>query len=289
MNDVKFTGYDSVFATRLRELMSGNGTTQKDLAGVTGITRQAISQYMDGSVQPNIEKLYKISEFFEVSADYLLGLSDVKSFDIDIKAISEKTGLSEKSTNIFIELHTPRFAKECRNLVEWKDHSMEMINILIESGWLKTILFDLDLYFYNIVTVRELEKHIKNIISKKDLKERDEALSILEKNPTANSNDIDNFFGKYYIPLEDVIKMCFEKIPDQTMDLTVDKEYLSYKLCKDIEKEITILLAKNYERIKPLSYFNEGELEKAKEAMSELLIELGEEIAEATKKFEKDE
>ncbi|VUZ27411.1 helix-turn-helix domain-containing protein [Acetobacterium wieringae] len=104
MNDVKFTGYDSVFATRLRELMSGNGTTQKDLAGVTGITRQAISQYMDGSVQPNIEKLYKICDFFEVSSDYLLGVSDVKSIDLDTKAISEKTGLSEKAVEILTGL-----------------------------------------------------------------------------------------------------------------------------------------------------------------------------------------
>ncbi|OXS24693.1 MAG: hypothetical protein BI182_16935 [Acetobacterium sp. MES1] len=105
MNDVKFTGYDSVFATRLRELMSGNGTTQKDLAGVTGITRQAISQYMDGSVQPNIEKLYKICDFFKVSADYLLGLSSVKSFDIEEKAIGEKTGLSESAIEKLLGLN----------------------------------------------------------------------------------------------------------------------------------------------------------------------------------------
>lgn len=64
----------NIFAERLALLMKERGSTQKDLASATGITRQAISQYMDGSVQPNIEKLYMICQFFNVSADYMLGL-----------------------------------------------------------------------------------------------------------------------------------------------------------------------------------------------------------------------
>ncbi|KAF5059815.1 helix-turn-helix protein [anaerobic digester metagenome] len=102
MDDVKFIGHDSVFAERLRGLMTENGTTQTILAGITGITRQAISQYMDGLIQPNIEKLHKIASHFQVSTDYLLGFSDVKSFDLDVKAISEKTGLSDYSVEMLI-------------------------------------------------------------------------------------------------------------------------------------------------------------------------------------------
>lgn len=90
-------GYEGCFATRLRELMKKAKVTQQDLAAAVGTTRQAISQYADGSVQPNIEKLYKIAEFFHVSADYLLGMSSVVSSDIDIKAINKMLGLSEKT------------------------------------------------------------------------------------------------------------------------------------------------------------------------------------------------
>jgi len=122
MEKVKFTGYDSVFAERLRGLMSENGTTQKELAGVTGITRQAISQYMDGSIQPNIEKLYKIADYFKVSADYLIGLSDVRSFDLEVKVICEKTGLSETV------VETINFHKKNKN-----DYLCETINFLIEN------------------------------------------------------------------------------------------------------------------------------------------------------------
>lgn len=96
-----FKGYNGIFATRLRGLMSegidGKKTTQQDLAVATGYTRQAISQYMDGSVIPNAEKLAVISKFFNVSSDYLLGLSDIPSRDINLSAVCDYTGLSEKS------------------------------------------------------------------------------------------------------------------------------------------------------------------------------------------------
>lgn len=97
MKEVVFTGYESNFAIRLRDLMNEFGTTQKNLAEYTGITRQAIAQYMEGSVQPNVERLYKIAKFFHVSADYLLGITDQRTSNLDDKAIHEAIGLSDKA------------------------------------------------------------------------------------------------------------------------------------------------------------------------------------------------
>lgn len=97
MNASELIGYDGIFSQRLRGLMKESKVTQQELAAAVGTTRQAISQYADGSVQPNIEKLYKIAEFFHVSSDYLLGLSDTQSTNIETQAISKITGLSENS------------------------------------------------------------------------------------------------------------------------------------------------------------------------------------------------
>lgn len=97
MDASKLIGYDGIFATRLRALMKSAKATQQDVAAAVGTTRQAISQYADGSVQPNIEKLYKIAEYFNVSADYLLGFADVTTSNVDDKAINKILGLSEKS------------------------------------------------------------------------------------------------------------------------------------------------------------------------------------------------
>lgn len=92
-----FKGYDNIFSVRLRELVNKTKTTQQQLAEETNCSRQAISQYLDGSNAPNVEKLSNIAQFFNVSTDYLLGLTDIQSPDVDVKAICKDVGLSEEA------------------------------------------------------------------------------------------------------------------------------------------------------------------------------------------------
>lgn len=75
----KLKGYNNVFATRLRDLMAKRQITQETLAEQVGCSRQAISQYTDGSTVPNFDKLLGIAKFFNISADYLLGLTNVET------------------------------------------------------------------------------------------------------------------------------------------------------------------------------------------------------------------
>lgn len=89
--------YNSIFATRLRGLLEKRKITMTELSDVIGVTRQAVSQYQDGSTQPNAGTITKIAIFFNVSTDYLLGLSDVKSTDTELKGVCEYTGLSEET------------------------------------------------------------------------------------------------------------------------------------------------------------------------------------------------
>ena len=70
------------FNERLSELIKEKGTTQKALAEYLGISRQAVSQYVLGETQPSIEVSASIAKFFEVSIDYLAGLSELKTFDL---------------------------------------------------------------------------------------------------------------------------------------------------------------------------------------------------------------
>ena len=91
----KLKGYDNVFAQRLRTLMKERGVTQDILAEKAGCSRQAVSQYMDGSSAPNVDKLLSIAEYFSVSTDYLLGLSGTPTNDKDLRFVCDYTGLSE--------------------------------------------------------------------------------------------------------------------------------------------------------------------------------------------------
>lgn len=101
--DNKFLGYDSYFATRLRDLMIEKKVTQKELADSVGVSRQAISQYMDGSAQPNLDKFVKMAEFFNVSTDYMVGNTDIRLVDTTDIAINKQLGLSAKSIGILKE------------------------------------------------------------------------------------------------------------------------------------------------------------------------------------------
>lgn len=87
--------YNDTFPTRLRALIDERNATQSEMALSAGVSRQAISQYANGESVPNADKLAKLASYFGVSADYLLGLTDVKRIDMDMQAISRETGLDE--------------------------------------------------------------------------------------------------------------------------------------------------------------------------------------------------
>lgn len=64
------------FHLRLKQLRLDHKLTQRDLADILGIKPTAISNYESQRNEPSFEKLIMLSEYFEVSCDYLLGLTD---------------------------------------------------------------------------------------------------------------------------------------------------------------------------------------------------------------------
>lgn len=83
------------FIDNLKQLRWENNLTQKELAEKVGISKSSIGFYENGDRIPDINTLSALADFFNVSTDYLLGRTDVKSMDLDTRIISEKTGLSE--------------------------------------------------------------------------------------------------------------------------------------------------------------------------------------------------
>lgn len=65
----------ATFSERLSFLIEANHLTQAEFARAFGISPQAVSSYIKGR-EPSAKTLIKISDFFHVSTDYLLGLSD---------------------------------------------------------------------------------------------------------------------------------------------------------------------------------------------------------------------
>ena len=66
-----------IFAQRLQIAMYWKEWTGADLSRHSGLTAATISRYICGQRLPNVARLVKLSKALDVSADYLLGLSDV--------------------------------------------------------------------------------------------------------------------------------------------------------------------------------------------------------------------
>ena len=86
-----------IFAERLTKLMNENHTSYSEIALLCETTRQAVSCYVTGKNAPRLDKLLKLAKHFNVSADYLIGLSNIKSVNVEIKSACDYTGLTEST------------------------------------------------------------------------------------------------------------------------------------------------------------------------------------------------
>lgn len=64
------------FNVRLKQLRQKHKLTQSELADLLGLKPTAISNYESKRNEPSFEKLIALSKYFDVSCDYLLGISD---------------------------------------------------------------------------------------------------------------------------------------------------------------------------------------------------------------------
>lgn len=80
---------------RIKELRESQKLTQDELAKNLNTTRLTVAKWETGRQDLKTKNIFLISRFFGVSSDYLLGLSDVKSTDVDKKAVCEYTHLTD--------------------------------------------------------------------------------------------------------------------------------------------------------------------------------------------------
>lgn len=67
------------YLKRLKDLREDNDLKQEDIAKVLNITRQQYQLYESGKRKLPIDKLIDICEFYNVSADYILGFTKKQS------------------------------------------------------------------------------------------------------------------------------------------------------------------------------------------------------------------
>lgn len=93
-----------LFAKRLRELRKEKGLSQVELGERLGYGYTAISNYESGRNEPSFSDFIRICEILDVSADYILGIADIR----------KPYAVLEKNDLIRLHNRAMELAKECR-------------------------------------------------------------------------------------------------------------------------------------------------------------------------------
>lgn len=66
----------------IRRLRMARNISQVDLAKALGVTKQSISNWENNNIQPSIDMLIRICDYFRVTTDYMLGLEEKTYIEI---------------------------------------------------------------------------------------------------------------------------------------------------------------------------------------------------------------
>lgn len=92
------------FSERLKNLRKDAGFTQVDVANKLGISQPAYASWERGVKKPTQDNLVKIAQILNVSVDYLVGNSEVKSDELDDNELlfrMNSKGLTDEEKEIF--------------------------------------------------------------------------------------------------------------------------------------------------------------------------------------------
>ena len=114
---------------RLKSLVDKSGLTREEIAKRLDIDTSTVTKYYNGNRKLTIEAVRKFSVLFDVSADYLLGLSDAETNDKDVQFICDYTGLNESAVN-----NLNSFYEQAKTFQSFQDETaMKFINFLLRG------------------------------------------------------------------------------------------------------------------------------------------------------------
>ena len=64
------------FGNRLKDLLKEKNISQETLAKAIGVSQRAVSKWINRQAEPTESAIVNCARFFDVSADYILGLKD---------------------------------------------------------------------------------------------------------------------------------------------------------------------------------------------------------------------
>ena len=82
-------------ADKIKTLREKSGITQADLARELGLTRSSINGWEMGLSVPSTQYIVELAKFFKVSTDYLLGMKNNATINVDCLTEKEVAVLTD--------------------------------------------------------------------------------------------------------------------------------------------------------------------------------------------------
>ncbi len=80
-------------AKRLKELRLEHGYTMEEIGKKLGIKKSSYASYESRYRRPPLERLRQLSQVYEVSVDYILGISDIRKEQHNMRTLLEMKDL----------------------------------------------------------------------------------------------------------------------------------------------------------------------------------------------------
>lgn len=87
------------FAEILREERLNLGLNQVEFAKIFNVTKQTVSNWENGNRNPDSSTLSKLADYFGVTVDYLLGRTNERNLNKEVKLSEEITTISAHRIN----------------------------------------------------------------------------------------------------------------------------------------------------------------------------------------------
>jgi len=103
---------------RLRELRKNRGLTLEELAETFGLKKNTVSQYENNVNEPSDKTKIMIAKYFNVSVDYLIGFTDLRSTYDSNNFVELPEGLSADEVDL---------VKDFIGLVQYRQNKPEKL------------------------------------------------------------------------------------------------------------------------------------------------------------------
>lgn len=147
---------DNTFSTRIKELRTSLKMTQSDFASSIGSSQNALSGYENGDRAPSCEILVTIAEKYNVSIDWLCGLSNKKNLTNEYSTYYDVL-------KDFVQLCTIKYDDGSKNLVTASIvNSSDNIHFIVKNDDVFNAFFTNWSKMYNLLQENVINSDIYN-------------------------------------------------------------------------------------------------------------------------------